>query len=253
MICLAHLPIHRCSTWLPDPPIHRCSTGHGPSSSSASQAQKTALPTLASAPSAHVAPVEVSPGQSLCIIPRPWLESWRAYVTAPASKRGANAPERPGPLKDALEGLFCKHKRLIVPLPAVSNQRGRWVVTQAMRADSPTELTVVPAAAWDVLAGFYPPSGAPVRAWLEAEAEGEPEGGEESGSTLIKEEEHTPSRPKATGQLVSEPPLCPQVCPQRWADAPLLFSQSHSHSLFLPLSLSHFHPFALYDRSARRR
>ena len=55
-------------------------------------------------------PLYLEPGTTYTLMPRPWLQLWRAYVNG-ASKRGrppgAALPPLPPSLTDACQALFC--------------------------------------------------------------------------------------------------------------------------------------------------
>ncbi|KAL0020878.1 hypothetical protein WJX77_005350 [Trebouxia sp. C0004] len=84
-------------------------------------------------------PLYLEPGTTYTLMPRPWLQLWRAYVNG-ASKRGrplgAALPPLPPSLVDACQALFCRchsgdDARLAYQLPDLAHRRGKWMQSDA--------------------------------------------------------------------------------------------------------------------------
>lgn len=56
----------------------------------------------------------LEPGERMCLLPRAWLQRWRAFVGS-GHKRDSGAAAHPGSLAEALEELVCTCHRSSQP------------------------------------------------------------------------------------------------------------------------------------------
>ncbi len=59
------------------------------------------LAQLAASTSLHL-----EPGGNYCLVPRPWLAAWRAFLGT-SGRRGSDAGQPPPPLPSAVAEVFC--------------------------------------------------------------------------------------------------------------------------------------------------
>ncbi|KAL3150109.1 hypothetical protein ABBQ38_013448 [Trebouxia sp. C0009 RCD-2024] len=106
------------------------STANGQVLASEAEQERMQSPHLAAG-----TPLYLEAGTTYTLMPRPWLQSWRAYVNG-ASKRGrpsgAALPPHPPSLKEACQALLCtchfgNDAKLAYPLPSLAHRRGKWM------------------------------------------------------------------------------------------------------------------------------
>lgn len=106
------------------------SAANGQVLASEAEQERMQAPQLAAATQLYL-----EPGVSYSLMPRAWLQQWRAYING-ASRRGkpqgAVLPAPPSSLKEAYQALLCSchsgdDSRLAHPLPGLIHRRGKWM------------------------------------------------------------------------------------------------------------------------------
>ncbi|KAK9809511.1 hypothetical protein WJX73_006526 [Symbiochloris irregularis] len=134
---LAAFPVatsHECESCLVDLSADQAA---GQDAREKREAQRSAAPQAAAATAVYL-----TPGTDYCLIPRAWLQGWRAYVSAGQGRRPGTADsavmsqQQPLPLAEVMPTMMCccpdhaPTQRLEFPPPTVSKKRGRWVTEE---------------------------------------------------------------------------------------------------------------------------